>query len=172
MVRKPRCVLEDFLLSALKFGVKEWQFGHRTSRFSGLLFLESPSMWFISRGTLLVTGWISPHPHLGHLWLHWPSNHFFIADEQPSTVSPVISPLSQASISNLLEDPEQDCPQYLLPGLVLFPQTKQSEISPGFPCLLTPLFLAVAAQLIEQLGFFFFSNGITPSQTWQYLGFE
>ena len=94
IVCKPLWVLEDFLFSALKLGVKEWQFGHRTSRFSGLLFLEFPSMWFISRGTLLVTGWTSPHPHLGHLWLHWSSKYLLTELEQPIVVVTSNSPSS------------------------------------------------------------------------------
>jgi hypothetical protein len=95
-----------------------------------------------------------------------------MAPEQPNTVLPVISPRSQASMLNLLDDPEQLWLQYLFPGFVLLPQIKQSATSPGLPCLRTPLFLAVAAQLIEQLGFFFFSNGITPWHTWQCFGLE
>ena len=170
-MRKPRWVREDRLFSALKLGVREWQFGHRISRFSGRLFVESPSMWLTSRGTLPVVGFISPHPHLGHLWLHCLSSHRFIAPEQPNTVLPVISPFNQAFMSNLAAEPEQLWLQYLFPGFVFFPHTKQSAISPGLPCRLTPLFLAVAAQLIEQFGFFFFSKGITPLHTWQCLGF-
>ena len=132
-VCKPLWVLEDFLFSALKLGVREWQFGHRISRFSGRLFFESPSMWLSSRGMIPVVGWVSPHPHWGHLWLHWSRRYCLMAREHPKKVSPVISPFSQAGMSNFLELALHTLLQYL-PFFPTFstPQWAQTKVGAGF----------------------------------------
>ena len=101
----PFCLLYlllELLLRLPNVSVNEWQLGHNSWRFSSLLFVQSPSMWCICNGTLCVTTFSFPHPHVWHLHPFLSKRYLRMCFDIPYLpIIPDSSPFFQRSINNL-----------------------------------------------------------------------
>src|SRR3989344_7263779 len=62
-------------------GLNESQLGQMRRRLLSVLFRQFPSMWSATRGTLIVFGLISAHPHKTHLSPNLFRKYFLIFTE-------------------------------------------------------------------------------------------
>ena len=69
------------LLRAANVGVNESQFGHRSLKLLSLLFVQSPSTWSATKGTIPDFWFICAHPHRQQRFEYFLLRNFFICLE-------------------------------------------------------------------------------------------